>query len=145
MEVSSEIMDRVQRGAAWLDEKRPGWLEEISLEQLDVSSISECILGQLGAGSMRAALGMCELQCLCSDCWSEGPMRGFDVIPGQQGTGEDIEYAQLTEAWKLVVSARRVGLVQRLSQHGWLMSRDATEMINPALETALIQDQLAAG
>jgi len=40
---------RVQRGAKWLDEKRPGWAKEIDLEKLNYTMGDRCILGQLYA------------------------------------------------------------------------------------------------
>ena len=40
-------MKTVDRGAAFLDEKLPGWEDQIDLEQLDLSSRCNCVLGQL--------------------------------------------------------------------------------------------------
>lgn len=37
----------VQRGAALLDELRPGWYLQIDLEMLNVCMYNRCILGQL--------------------------------------------------------------------------------------------------
>jgi hypothetical protein len=39
--------DRVARGAALLDEYRPGWASEIHLHELSIESDSNCVLGQL--------------------------------------------------------------------------------------------------
>jgi hypothetical protein len=37
----------VDRGAALLDEREPGWAEKIDLDTLDLSSSCGCVLGQL--------------------------------------------------------------------------------------------------
>ncbi len=41
------ITERVARGAALLDEQRPGWAGEINTEELEMSCCFDCILGQL--------------------------------------------------------------------------------------------------
>lgn len=38
---------RVEKGAAYLDVKRPGWHEEINTATLEMDSPHNCILGQL--------------------------------------------------------------------------------------------------
>jgi hypothetical protein len=38
---------RVERGAALLDERLPGWAKQIDLTILDLSSGCDCVLGQL--------------------------------------------------------------------------------------------------
>lgn len=42
-----DFREEVQRGAALLDEVAPGWDKAINLEQLDLSSGSSCMLGQV--------------------------------------------------------------------------------------------------
>lgn len=39
--------ERVKRGAALLDEKRPGWADEIDLDLLNLRSCTTCVLGQV--------------------------------------------------------------------------------------------------
>lgn len=46
----SEIAVRVARGAAWLDEKYPGWWAKIDLSTLDLSRCTQCVLGQVYTG-----------------------------------------------------------------------------------------------
>ena len=51
------VNERVERGAALLDEKRPGWWQDIDLGRLDISSSCDCIAGQQPggyAGTMNA-------------------------------------------------------------------------------------------
>jgi len=45
----SILAERVDEGAALLDEKLPGWAERINLAQLDLASCYQCVLGQLFA------------------------------------------------------------------------------------------------
>jgi len=35
------------RGAVFLDERRPGWADEIDVERLDLAECTACVLGQL--------------------------------------------------------------------------------------------------
>lgn len=48
------ISPRVERGAAWLDENRPGWRDAIDLRRLRLSSTHNCVLGQVFGGFGRA-------------------------------------------------------------------------------------------
>lgn len=43
----NDYMARVQKGAALLDEKRPGWEKEIDIGILDIMDGRWCVLGQL--------------------------------------------------------------------------------------------------
>jgi len=45
----NDVQERVARGAAWLDENRPGWRDAISLQELDMRSGCDCVLGQVYA------------------------------------------------------------------------------------------------
>jgi hypothetical protein len=44
---SAQEVEDVARGAALLDEKRPGWFSEINLADLSLDNASRCVLGQL--------------------------------------------------------------------------------------------------
>jgi len=52
--------DRIARGCRILDEACPGWHAFIDLDTLDISSLRECVLGQLYGDfhTGRAALGL---------------------------------------------------------------------------------------
>lgn len=41
------VKDRVDSGAAWLDEVRPYWFREINPEVLDLSCACDCVMGQI--------------------------------------------------------------------------------------------------
>lgn len=45
----------VARGAAYLDETRPGWAARIDTETLNMSSTTDCVLGQLNNGDYWSA------------------------------------------------------------------------------------------
>jgi hypothetical protein len=42
-----ELAARVQRGAALLDERRPGWADSIVLPKLKMHDCEQCVLGQV--------------------------------------------------------------------------------------------------
>ncbi len=44
------VPELVQRGAEFLDERIPGWVDRIDTGSLDISSSVNCILGQLYSG-----------------------------------------------------------------------------------------------
>jgi hypothetical protein len=44
----SEVLERVNRGAALLDEFDPGWWETVDVDTIDISDIDRCIIGQWG-------------------------------------------------------------------------------------------------
>lgn len=52
----TEARERVARGAALLDEKRPGWANAINTGELDMSVDCMCILGQLEGSFNKAAM-----------------------------------------------------------------------------------------
>lgn len=60
---------RVAKGAALLDEQRPGWVDEIDLDTLDIRSTSDCVTAQL-SGVADYLTGM----------------RDLGLTPGNEGT-----------------------------------------------------------
>lgn len=46
-DVTPTLRERIERGAAWLDEVRPDWREHINLATLELSSGYHCVLGQV--------------------------------------------------------------------------------------------------
>src|SRR6267378_6692445 len=44
--MTATIVERVAVGAAWLDTEKPGWVDRIDLEKLDLVDPDYCILGQ---------------------------------------------------------------------------------------------------
>lgn len=43
----AQIKRRATKGAAFLDEKNPGWCKKIKLEELELANGDHCVLGQL--------------------------------------------------------------------------------------------------
>lgn len=85
--MSDNTTKRVERGAKLLDEKLPGWDEQIKLKKLDMTSETQCILGQLYCGYLLGlnALGV------------NGLRYGFDGASGEE----------LAKAWKDEVLDRK--------------------------------------
>lgn len=81
---------RVKLGAALLDEKYPNWYKHISVSRLNMSSMCNCVLGQLYGDYQR---GKTKLNLIF------GPVFGFD---GEQGT-----HLKLRELWKKEIRDRR--------------------------------------
>jgi hypothetical protein len=41
-----DLMPRVDKGAAWLETKKPGWIDTVDLSRLALDDCARCILGQ---------------------------------------------------------------------------------------------------
>lgn len=96
----------VERGAAFLDEKLPGWEDKIDVERLNLESTCGCVVGQLHGGlrgrwrSNAYWRGMDELG-LNADS-SEAAKYGFVT----RGSGAD-HWENLTDAWRRLIERRR--------------------------------------
>ncbi len=98
--MTDTIAARVARGAALLDEKRPGWDARIDLAVLDLESCRQCVVGQLFGpeyGHDPFGWGLAVLGIPV-----EAGRHGFDTF------GED--FADLTAEWRRVVTARRLAM-----------------------------------
>jgi hypothetical protein len=78
------IRERVQSGAAWLDQHHPGWPDRIDLERLEMEHCHRCILGQVIGDYYQAPL---ELDTAIA--------YGFDASGSEQPNGSDAWFAQL--------------------------------------------------
>jgi hypothetical protein len=88
----STIAERVARGAALLDARRPGWWRDIDPGRLDIGSERCCVAGQLGGYlSVTRSLGL------------HGSLD--DYVHGFDG-GSDPEHAALTGAWRDLIGQR---------------------------------------
>ena len=98
---------RAAAGAAFLDEKVPGWASQIDPGRLELSSECDCILGQLeGYWVMREDFGL-ELE--------DAAALGFALQPadvfGDQSAGpfgdQSEGWRQLDAAWTAEIKTRR--------------------------------------
>ncbi len=96
------IAERVARGAALLDERRPGWAVEIDTGHLEMDCPNFCILGQIYG---RFDTG-CEA--LSIDQYApRGLVDSFEVLKGNADVfPADAEYAALQAAWLAAIAAR---------------------------------------
>ncbi|MGH9316350.1 MAG: hypothetical protein ACRD1P_04510 [Thermoanaerobaculia bacterium] len=90
--------DCVRRGAAYLDEHRPGWEKRVDLDTLDMSSPRHCVLGQAYAEE-GAALGMTGFDYVVERARSRPRVASF----GFDGWGADL----LEAAWSAEIIKRR--------------------------------------
>lgn len=87
----------VQRGAEFLDEHRPGWVDEIDVQCLDIGNPFNCIVGQLEGGWSDGleSLGLTE---------EDSVRLGFDA-PDGPWMAYDLD--ELTELWVNLINDRR--------------------------------------
>lgn len=130
------IEERVQAGAAWLDERYPGWFQVIDLGTLDISRCDLCVLGQVYTGCVpahekdqllaQAAQVFKERNQLWAvEKISAGTVGGFIVMAETVfdgdvshtstiplgfavGLGVYHEYAELLDAWTQLIIQRRL-------------------------------------
>lgn len=88
---------RAARGAAFLDQERPGWFTQINLTRLDIDSCSWCIAAQL-SGKYGFTTGCKQL--------GLGHKKAAKFGMDSNGAGGD-EYARLTRAWVKEIMFRR--------------------------------------
>lgn len=86
------LMERIENGMSFLDETNPGWYYDINLLTLDMTSINDCVLGQLYCTYYN---GVTSLDITTIDSVSYG----FDVW----GDEDDSE---LTAIWKDQIASR---------------------------------------
>jgi len=97
------IAERVRRGAALLDERRPGWAGEIDTGTLEMECPNFCILGQIYG---RFDTG-CETLGI-DDSAEDGIVLSFDTASARDVVYRDIaaEYDALKAAWLAEIAAR---------------------------------------
>lgn len=112
---------RVARGAAWLDEKYPGWYSKIDLSVLDISDCYQCVLGQVYTGCIPTEeRGQLIAQVASIYALNHGgPADTWTLqISGWGG------YSILNEAYELINSGRPYGFHAQLSRFGTLEEID---------------------
>ena len=102
------LKQRVERGAALLDAEQPGWCERIDLDVLSMTSVGDCVLGQLYLetdNDSSYSLGK-------GYSWGKQALSiaaiGADVPYGFSTTGHRHD-ARLLPLWRETIEARCAG------------------------------------
>jgi hypothetical protein len=107
--------ERVERGAAWLDEKVPEWYLRIDVAALDLSDTCRCVLGQLWAEAEKVLNGeyssgySCAIDEHCRFGDASWPrLHGFERSQGRREDGSlfEVRYEDLDEAWIKAIKDR---------------------------------------
>ncbi len=98
--------EEVAAGAAWLDANRPGWVDGVDLETLDMNDCARCVLGQTFPPDIATGFGYDSgLRQLTRT--EDGGVRprdfGFAVGP----VAFVGDWYDLRDAWVDVITARR--------------------------------------
>jgi len=96
--------DQIEAGAKLLDEKKPDWVDLMDLEELDLESTCNCVVGQSCPDKLyvKALESLFDME---SDDW------GDNIIQKSREYGFSVEdwkkYPDLTEEWKAYIEERR--------------------------------------
>jgi len=113
----TDYSDRIKRGADWLDaDYGPSWVEDIDLGYLALSSVSNCILGQL-FNSFRNVVS-CDrstdpddsagYELSRRDAWGMGFSLDYEIDDlNIEHVGSSTDYRELTNQWHQFISYRR--------------------------------------
>lgn len=97
-EATVAAREAVMRGAALLDERRPGWHREIDSRRLYVSNCQYCVLGQLYGQYIHG------LNALGITPWQSADY-GFHSSRGNSSS-HGFSYGELDSAWRAQVRIR---------------------------------------
>ena len=103
-----DVEERVNEGAAWLDEVDPGWELKIDLGKLHMASCQQCIVGQVFGNFMQLENRMPLEEFTNADSGYEiseiisdfAFLHGFEAMEGIR------EYEAIARAWKELVKGR---------------------------------------
>ena len=101
----------VGRGAAWLNEHRPGWQDKIDLDRLALESCTRCVLGQL-YGSFSEGLDVLFDSFRMGGRPPDTAEFGFAVRDQEYGPDLSTDqarpaYGALTALWREEIARRR--------------------------------------
>ncbi|MEO3852595.1 hypothetical protein ABGB09_34095 [Streptomyces sp. B8F3] len=113
MTTAEDYRERVERGAAFLDEKAPGWVDRIDLDTLDVASDHLCVTAQAVEATYYFALSLLEQS--DDDAQELGfvlpehehDARADELIAADEDDDLGTVYAPLTQAWRQLIERRR--------------------------------------
>jgi len=89
-----KTIPRIERGAALLDDKVPGWQDKIDLATLDMSNCANCVVGQVYGDY---DLGLAELD---GEAQRQPSRYGFAALPTEM-------FDTLTDKWRAFLERRR--------------------------------------
>lgn len=88
----------VKRGAAWLTEIAPGWLDIVDLGILDINSIFNCVAGQVFRINPGYTAGYTYLRGLYFPEQDEAAEHGFSEFDAETWESE-MPHQELQELW----------------------------------------------
>lgn len=97
--MSNDAHVAAARGAKFLDQRRPGWADEIRLADLDLRSLDNCVLGQLYGDWGKAQEAIEEIR------WDADRQMYYGFETDHPHTRQ--KYAALTEEWQDQILMRR--------------------------------------
>lgn len=108
--MQKRLEQRVARGAAWLDENRPGWEFKIDLGELNLMLPNCCVLGQVDGNFWDSLRRQAEFNRNTPffDEMSWAASHGFFIRDelGEIRSSRISEYNQLTDAWRTLIKDR---------------------------------------
>lgn len=93
------VEERIERGAALLDEIRPGWRSQVNPDGLRMRSAEFCVLGQLYGNFYDAADDIFDGRYL-SGAIEHGLHARMESDPGSPEFWNEREWAELEVLWK---------------------------------------------
>jgi hypothetical protein len=106
----SPLPTRAVAGAALLDQRRPGWHQQVDRDRLDLEDWRADVLGQLygsfGAGVRKLTGGRSEAEV---DAWTVAYGFDLDEVDLGRSGGPRAAYQALTDAWRDELSRRQGG------------------------------------
>jgi len=90
--ITETDVERVERGAQWMDENHPGWAHSINLDALKMDSCNTCIIGQ-ACREMGFYWKIVEAGAVNEDAEEWAVNRGFDI----EDPDFDFDTARLTK------------------------------------------------
>lgn len=107
----STVTGRVERGAALLDEKQPGWWRLVDLNRLDISTGCDCVAGQVGGfpETMRN-LDLLSLEAQVAHGFEADDDAEEDTPLAAVYSAAGRDYTALTEAWRDLILKRRAAV-----------------------------------
>lgn len=95
------VAERVAKGAAFLDERTPGWWQRIDLSSLDMDDADQCVFGQVCGPYHESAIE------IFGNNWGAPAAHGFNAEGGERTYAEwAFEIAELDAEWRRAIAAR---------------------------------------